>query len=222
MKTFYSHLDETNGRGGTAFLFRETYGLKQVENPQSADIIVFNGGADIGTVIYGEEPADRGIPKMASQRDRQEIALFEMFKDNPSKLLIGICRGGQLLNCLNGGKLWQDVNGHHSSHKMMDQRTGELLDITSTHHQQFRPTQAAIIVGLSSESTAKRAQEGIKHFSKVIPDQLRDGKDVEIVFYEETRSLCIQGHPEYVPGSRFSDYTWELINEFFPRTRAAC
>ncbi len=218
MKTFYSHLDETPYRGGTTYLFRNTYGLTQVHNPVEADIIIWNGGEDIGTAIYGEDPVSRNIPATLSRRDTHEIAIFERFKDDPNKLLVGICRGAQLLNCLNGGSLWQDVNGHQGNHSMLDRRTGEVLQITSTHHQQFRPGKLAEVIGISSQSTAKQAQDILKHFERQA--DLKNGDDVEIVWYPGTRSLCIQGHPEYVPGSRFSDYTLELIKEFFPKQDA--
>lgn len=217
MKTFYSHLDETPHRGGTAYLFRNTYGLEQVHNPAKADIIIWNGGEDIATSIYNEDPISRNIPKSLSKRDREEIDMFNEFSYGSTKLLLGICRGAQLLNVLNGGSLWQDVNGHHTSHPMMDLRTGETIQVTSTHHQQFRPGVLGQLIGVSSQSTAKAAMGELKHFIKV-PD-LKHGQDAEIVWYPHTRSLCIQGHPEYVPGSRFSDYTLDLIKEFYQKSQ---
>lgn len=220
MKTFYSHLDESPGKGGTAWLFREYYGLQQVTKPEDADVIIWNGGEDIGTSIYGEQPVNRGIPYQRSARDRQEIMMFDKFKNDKTKLLLGICRGAQLLNVLNGGTLWQDVNGHHSSHDMLDLRTGEVINVTSTHHQQFRPDlEFGQIIGIASRSTAKSAQDGLKHMTTT--QDLAKAEDVEIVWYPVSRSLCIQGHPEYVPGSRFADYTLELLNTFFPKQQAA-
>lgn len=220
MKTFYSHKDEVSGRGGTAWLFTNTYGLTQVSDPKDADIIVWNGGADIATSIYGEQPVGRGIPFELSSRDRNEIELFNKFKDDKTKLLVGICRGGQLLNVLNGGTLYQDVDRHGRDHLMVDTRSGEILNITSTHHQQFRPDMhVAQVIGLSAETTYQQAEEGVNH-PKHTTQNLMGGQDVEIVWYPDHRSLCIQGHPEYVPGSRFSDYTLGLLKEFFPAKAA--
>lgn len=209
MKTFYSHLDFPN-RGTMTYLLSQVYHLKEVEDPADADIIVWNGGEDIATSIYLEQPTLYSVPFKKSRRDIDEIALFEEYKDDSTKFLLGICRGAQLLNCLNGGKLYQDVNGHQSSHDMVDLRTKEVLKVTSTHHQQMIPApKGAEVIGVSSCSTYKDHEAGLESFTP--SKDLVKGQDVEIVWYPETRTLCIQGHPEYVPGSRFSDYTLELI-----------
>lgn len=214
-KKFYSHRDEA----GMARLFAQRYGMERVFDPADADIIIWNGGADIATSLYGEKPVAVGIPEHLSPRDEEEVSLFEKYRNDATKLLIGVCRGGQLLNVLNGGKLYQDVNGHGGDHLMIDTRTNEIITVTSTHHQQFRPNHAtANVIGLSSESTFKNSASGSGAVVKT--DNLLKGHDVEIVWYPDTRSLCIQGHPEYVPNSRFAEYTLELINEFFP-TKAA-
>lgn len=217
MKTFYSYLDDI---WGASRVFAGSYGLKQVSDPKDADIIVLNGGADIATSIYDEEPVSHGGPPTMSRRDMAEIELFERFKDDKSKFFVGICRGGQLLNCLNGGKLFQDVDRHYSSHPMVDVRTGQVVETTSVHHQAFRPNyHTAQIIAVASESTYKNSQElGVQRLETT--KNLMKGQDVEVCYYPDTRALCIQGHPEYVPGSTFSDYCWGLIKEFFPAKAA--
>jgi GMP synthase-like glutamine amidotransferase len=210
MKTFYSHLDYP-GYGTIHNLFTRTYGLAVVKHPEDADVIVWNGGEDIATSIYLEHPVMRGIPYTKSYRDDQEIALFDLFKADPTKLLLGICRGAQLLNCLNGGKLWQHVDKHGRSHQMLDVQTGETLEVTSTHHQQMIPAKNdGVLIGISSESSYKEHEEGTE--TPTPSKDLKVGVDVEIMWYPNTRSLCIQGHPEYVPNSRFSSYTLELMH----------
>ncbi|CAM6031252.1 unnamed protein product [Sphagnum compactum] len=186
--------------------------MTEVKTPDEADIIIWNGGEDIGTEIYNQKPVDYGIPNMKSRRDYDEIKMFEKFRSRSGKLLLGICRGSQLLNCLNGGSLWQDVDGHHRSHPMIDMLTGETVEVTSTHHQQMRPHKKGVVIGLSSKSEHKRAQ-GEANIVSTSSD-LKYGQDVEIVWYPDTHTLCIQGHPEYVPNSRFAQYTLELLNSF--------
>ena len=196
------------------------YKMKEVDDPNDADVIVWNGGEDISTSIYLEQSVVRGVPSSMSSRDIDEIALFNEYKNDPSKLLIGICRGAQLLNCLNGGKLYQDVDGHNRSHDMMDLRSGEVVQVTSTHHQQMiAAPKGGEIIGVASCSKYKDHESGIEHF--VTSRDLRHGADVEIMWYPKTRSLLIQGHPEYVPNSRFASYTLELMKEFYPKKMAA-
>jgi len=221
MKTFYSFRDET-GPGGCSWLLKNSYGMEEVQKPSEADVIIWNGGEDIGTSIYMETPVNRSIPFQPSSRDMTEMEMFIDFRGLPGKLLLGICRGSQLLNCLNGGKLYQDVDGHFRSHKMIDLPTGEILEVTSTHHQMMRPNvKDGIVIGISSMSSYKDSGYfGIQQFKPV--QNLRNGEDVEIVWYPKTHSLCIQGHPEYVPNSRFASYTYELMQKCYSEIGQSC
>lgn len=210
MKTYYSHLADWP-LGGMERLFSTQYGLTQVGTPAEADVIIWNGGEDIGTSIYNERPCMSGIPLQASKRDTAEIAMWNEFKSRPNKLLLGVCRGSQLLNCLNGGSLWQHVDGHNGSHEMVDLRSGEVVAVTSTHHQQMIPPEKeGVVIGVASKSTIKMRDGHRK--AHVPTSNLRDGLDVEIMWYPRTHTLCIQGHPEYVPNSRFASYTKELLD----------
>lgn len=200
-KLKFCSLTDGDGGGSMTHLMRRA-GYEPVDSPDKADIIIFNGGADIGTSIYGETPIYRGIPAIPSVRDQYEIDIFDKFKDQ--KLFVGICRGAQLLNCLNGGTLWQDVNNHGRDHMMLDTRTNERIPITSTHHQMMRPGKDAQIWGVSSESTRKQAEND---------HRIEKEQDMEVVWYPVNSSLCIQGHPEYVPGSRYAEYCLNLIEE---------
>lgn len=184
---------------------------------EEADVICFNGGTDIATSIYGERPALRGVPGMKSARDFDEVEVFDRFKF-PPKLKLGICRGAQLLNCLNGGTLWQDVDGHGSDHKMTVVETGHVMKITSTHHQMMRPNlQRGLIIGVSDESTYKLAE----HAEFPAAFFTDDHKDAEIVYYADTNSLCIQGHPEYIPGSEFATYSLDLVDKYLASANPA-
>lgn len=212
-KTFCSLYDSYEDR--SAHLFRG-YGFREVRHCEDADIIVFNGGADIGTSIYNEQPIYRGIPLNPSRRDQNEINLFNKYK-NSKKLFVGICRGAQLLNCLNGGTLWQDVNNHTRSHMMLDVESGERIMVTSTHHQMMRPHYtSAHIIGVADEATRKAAD--LQLAFEAYPDA---HKDTEIVYYAKSHSLCIQGHPEYVPNSKFADYCLDLIHKYLHEVQNA-
>ena len=204
---FYSIWDG-NGHGTMTRLLIN-YGFLEANTPEEADFLVFNGGADIATEIYDEVPVMRGIPEEIQPRDLEEISLYRKFV---GKLpFIGICRGAQLLNCLNGGSLWQHVTDHQVDHKMTDLRTGESFFVTSTHHQMMRPTKKAEIIGVSQEARRKYSDKDTweRAGAKTVEDQ----DDIEAVYYADTRSLCIQGHPEYVPNSDFANWSIKLLNE---------
>lgn len=201
---FYS-IWESGAWNGTMGALLSGYGFEAVDEPHLADILVFNGGEDIATSIYGEKPVFGGIPEHPSTRDRHEIGLFDEFLGK--KFMLGICRGAQLLNCLNGGKLWQHVNNHQMDHQMLDELTGESFMVTSTHHQMMRPSASAQLIGTAKKSTKKAADTA--NWAGT-PD-----KDIEVVYYADGKSLCIQGHPEYVPHTKFSNWSIDLLKTKF-------
>lgn len=207
-KTFYSIGENHESYNGTTVYLLNRYGFEEVATVENADILVFNGGRDIGTEIYNELPVAKGIPFKRSRRDDYEIGLFNEFVGR--KFFLGICRGAQLLNCLNGGSLWQHVTGHQTDHKMADLKSGKVLDVTSTHHQMMRPSSTAEIIGVSAKAESKYAED-VCHKATILPKDLKLGEDIEVVWYNDTRSLCIQGHPEYVPNSEFSDWSIDLM-----------
>ena len=72
------------------------------------DALILTGGADIDPSFYHEDP----IPELEfvdQDRDRFEAELLRqaMKKGLP---ILGICRGHQLMNVVNGGTLWQDFS----------------------------------------------------------------------------------------------------------------
>jgi len=191
--------------------------FEEVFTPSIADMIIFNGGADIATSIYGEEPVMRGIPLEVSRRDQREMDLFDEAVDR-GLFMLGICRGAQLLNCLNGGSLWQHVDGHHSNHDMFEIKTGRIIYTTSTHHQQMRPAKGAEIICVANCSTIKHRDDEKKAFVKHM--DRATGDDLEVCYYSKTQTLCIQGHPEYVPLSDFAKWSVDLILSKYHQERS--
>lgn len=212
-KLKYCSLNDYGGRGSVSG-FLNDYGFEYVSDVDFADIIVFNGGEDIGTELYAERPVMRSIPQYASRRDEFEK---NVFNTHQGKFFLGICRGSQYLNVLNGGTLWQHVDNHTRNHFMNDVETGERIMVTSTHHQMMRPNLlTGKVIATAHEATEKMAYEIIAKVGSPKFDA-----DTEVVWYSNTRTLCIQGHPEYVPGSKFADYSIGLINKYFDEKAVA-
>lgn len=172
-------------------MFRErgwiaTSVLKTEQDVEELSLVCFTGGSDIEPKLYGEA----AIPKTytAPYRDEYELKVYETLKtyDLP---MVGICRGGQLLNVLSGGKMWQDVDGHGGSHVALDLATNRELWVTSTHHQMMRPGADAELLCTARKSTYRQ--------SASYYDKSEEFTDIEAVYYPTTKSLCFQGHPEY-------------------------
>ncbi len=72
------------------------------------DGLILQGGSDISPKYYNEEPTHYE-PCEFDSRDYFEIELINSFK-KLNKPILGICRGMQLLNIVDGGSLYQDVS----------------------------------------------------------------------------------------------------------------
>ena len=161
---------------------------------KEADIVCFTGGQDINPRLYNEQP--HRSTYWSDKRDEYELAAFK--ETSPEQLKVGICRGAQLLNVLNGGTLWQDVDRHTSTHTATDVLTGKTHLVSSLHHQMMVPTKDAEIITVASESTRYSDENG--DFSPVLWDCL----DIEALWYGKTNSLLVQYHPEF---SGYADCT---------------
>lgn len=159
-----------------------------LEATEDFDVIMMTGGADLSPSLYGEKI----IPgtSINAARDLKEVGFIS--KKGSKRPKVGICRGGQLLNVLSGGRMWQDVDNHaiagtHAC-KLEDL---SVVQVTSTHHQMMIPGMGARILGTASLSTRKTSEAGSFKFKSNI------GEDKEILWYNKTQSLCFQPHPEY-------------------------
>lgn len=159
-----------------------------IDNPDEADALVFTGGEDVCPVLYGEKILN--VTHFNYARDQKEQAIYNKY---PDKVKIGICRGGQFLNVMNNGTMWQDVNNHTRNHKMFlfpkDIMPDDEVEVTSTHHQMM-------IMGPEAKSLAyaREATEKLRAGKEIISNVLSDS---EVLWYEKTKSFCFQPHPEY-------------------------
>ena len=97
---------------------------------ETVNLIQFTGGEDVDPSYYKETKHPRTYSN--PRRDAVEAAIFHEWKGKVA--MAGICRGGQFLNVMNGGRMWQDVNNHAigGTHEAFD-RVSELpVQVTST------------------------------------------------------------------------------------------
>ena len=72
------------------------------------DGMIFSGGHDIAPIRYGEEPHQK-LQEICPERDEFDFLLYRLAKEH-SLPILGICRGFQLMNVSEGGKLYQDLS----------------------------------------------------------------------------------------------------------------
>lgn len=181
--------------------------FNKLKNDDKVDLILFTGGSDVNPEEYGEETGK--YTSIDLKRDSLEIKVFKKFRYVPK---LGICRGAQLLTVLSGGKLIQHVTGHSGDHNIVIDKLGTFV-MTSTHHQMMNP------YNLDKESYSLKAWS--KNFlsdtylnglnSEISLD--KEFLEPEIVEYFNTKSLCIQGHPEFGNDS-IKEVTLMLLDNF--------
>lgn len=133
---------------------------------KGSDLVCFTGGKDVSPTLYGQINHSSYV---SEKRDLNCVYLY-----NQARLhnlpCIGICRGGQFLNVMNGGSMIQHIEDHGTSHNILFEE--QFYHATSTHHQEMIPSKDACTIGYSS-------------FDNV----------VEVVVYPD--DVCFQPHPEY-------------------------
>jgi len=187
-----------------------------------ADCIVFTGGTDVNPSMYGETRS-AFVSSVDDVRDREEKEIFHYALEHGIPM-IGICRGAQFLNVMNGGKLVQHITGHTDSHDIkingsvkFDKRN---IKVTSTHHQMMVPdiTKSHELLAYGEDLAVQMSGLPLPEYTSYTEKYnggLFSGKEPEVLWYDTTNSLCVQYHPEYMDkdsdGAKFFQF---LIEEF--------
>lgn len=182
-----------------------------IENPiTKVDLILFIGGKDIHHRLY-EQKEGHTYNTYDQLRDMRECVLFNKYPVNIPKL--GICRGAQLITALSGGDIIQNVYNHRMPHKILTDDSEEMF-ATSSHHQMMYPhkldSKFFKILATSASKESSFYSDANNKRLKVIPDF----KEPEIVYYNNTKSLAIQGHPEKrSASSKYKIHCLKLIDK---------
>ena len=160
-----------------------------LKDPENFDLLVFTGGEDVCPAMYGHT-SPKHFCAYNVKRDIYEQQFYELAlsKNIP---MTGICRGSQFLNVMAGGTLMHHITNHGSSHTI-ETIDGDIMEVTSTHHQMCLPAKNGHIVAWSSN---KRST--VYYGDK---DEKVDytGKEVEGVYYPDKNIFAVQFHPEYM------------------------
>ena len=178
---------------------------QKAKSIDKADVVVFGGGSDVDPALYGEKCHQSTF--FDHLRDSQDMEAYAYCLENGIPMF-GICRGAQFLHVMNGGKLYQDVNNHNSSHAMYLQREKVLLkNVSSVHHQMVIPAPelGMEVLGTSSIATMRHHNDTTTSMGTM--------NDVEAFFYRDTCCFGVQGHPEYRGYTEFSVWTMKMLEE---------
>ena len=189
----------------------EDLGWALTKNIRLADLIQFTGGEDVSPYLYGHHKHPTTHTNLARDRRERQVFLFGKKAGIP---MAGICRGGQFLNVMCGGTLFQDVDNHVGEHDVIDERTSEVFRASSTHHQMMIPGPEGVVICTASES-CRRERMPTKTTIRRMTNDGPLGEDIEAVHYPEDMAFCFQPHPEFYRltdlSNRYGAYLEELL-----------
>jgi GMP synthase-like glutamine amidotransferase len=195
---------------GGSFAYHDMFmslGYQVIDTMEGANLVCFTGGEDVNPSLYGHEK--HPTTYFSIFRDTKERSYFEKALDLRIPM-VGICRGGQFLNVMSGGEMYQDVSNHTYDHIIIDRETGETVWVSSTHHQMMKPAKNAIIIATAEEggwrvSYDPQTKNFVKEDSSV---------DYEVLYYPSTKALCFQPHPEFGGYDNMRRYFAGLLNKY--------
>jgi len=175
---------------------------EHVVSPEDADVLLFSGGSDVTPWMYGQ--AALSSTAYSVNRDEQNKSTFDMF---PDKIKIGICRGSQFLNVMNGGTLYQDVTNHTSNHGIFTD-DGKYVMVNSTHHQMMYDIGDGELLGWSEGLSDYYKTDNFLYTTPVLFEP-------EIVKWPNTKSIGFQYHPEWMNKEAHARVLFnEYVNKF--------
>lgn len=188
--------------------FSTAISVQHPDQLKKEHVLILHGGGDISPSYYGQKKSKRGFG-FDEPTDRDTLE-WEMI-NQAVKMgipIVGICRGAQMLCAFDGGHLIQHIEDHQGAdHNIIDTRTLEVVRGNTCHHQMMVPRDDHhnLILAHTIEET-KGYDENDKAFTIInVP---------EVVYFHQLKAIGIQGHPEWMQGSKFTNYCSNLIKEF--------
>ena len=195
-------------------------GWTTVSSIAESDLVLFIGGADVNPALYNEKV--HATTHYNHRTDEIDVMAYKEAQ-KLGKPCVGICRGGQFLNVMNNGSLYQDVDNHTRSHLAYllgdDEGNGGFV-VSSTHHQMMIPSRLGYIRLIAKESNHKEYMplQTSKEYMPIVDDKrtadLMDEEfyDVESVYYPQTQCYCFQPHPEFDGYEACTEFFFNEIN----------
>lgn len=168
-----------------------------------ADVVIFTGGADVSPSLYGEEAHLTVFSD--KERDEECVKLYKEAVDKGIPM-VGICRGAQFIHVMRGGKLYQDVDGHNSSHLITDGKNK--IWSSSVHHQMVIPQEGMEIVAWSDPP--KSTSRWLNPKTSIMSDAI----EVEAFYYDDIVAFGTQGHPEYANVQGYTEWFIEKLEQY--------
>lgn len=187
----------------------------------TCDGFILTGGVDVHPDFYNGKAVYNNSPgAFQPERDAFEEKIYRYSQEKKLPVL-GICRGMQLINVLEGGKLIQDLDNGNERHKKeasdkehnIVAETGSLLNevsnavqgaVNSAHHQAIDPNSIGNNLKVNAyDDDNEKIIEGLEFKDK-------SGKGF---------MLCVQWHPERMKNKEENPFSENIKQEFLAAVR---
>ncbi len=203
-----SYLDSIELCGGIPIMIPYCKDTDNIDHYiEMADGCVFTGGADVDTELYGEQPKYNTV-YMTKCRDRHEEVLYKKWMKT-GKPTLGICRGLQFINTMEGGTLHQDIPVERSTIHSNTKHSAT-IEAGTIMEEVFGNNE--IVINSLHHQCIKRLADTLK-----VSAHSKDDYIIEAVEHKTLPMLAVQFHPERQCGDwREDDLTnmEPLFNKF--------
>ena len=179
----------------------------KAETPGDADLVVFTGsGHDVDPQLYGELP--HKSTEVNAAIDKANLTLYGYCVKHGIPMF-GVCGGAQILHVAEGGKLYQDVDGHNGPHTMWDVVGKQLIQrVSSVHHQLCIPNEAGGMEVIGKSNAARERWLNDKE------SRVGSQMDVEAFYYRKHCIIGVQGHPEYAGYNAYTVWCMKQLDHY--------
>jgi gamma-glutamyl-gamma-aminobutyrate hydrolase PuuD len=200
-----------------AKLFSRT-GCYRADSVDEADLVIFGGGSDVEPLLYGEANEEMHPSVFYdSKRDAADMEIYLQARAIGVPIM-GVCRGAQFLHVMNGGKLYQDIDGHNGAHKAFALQQKDMIDnVSSVHHQACMFNREGGMEVLLTNAGAT----SVRWLNKDIKDT-KPNITIEAFYYRDTGCFGVQGHPEYSGFNKYSMWCLERVSDLFVNSQDFC
>lgn len=165
------------------------------EQVSLVDGIIISGGHDVFPLNYNEELAPK-ISEVFPERDKYEMCLINEAKKF-NKAILGICRGFQLINVLEGGSLYQDLS-YMNNDRLLKHSQGHTPSLATHYVNVKEESILKEIVGKEKIMVNSFHHQAIKEVAKdfVVSAVANDGVVEAIENKAYKFYMGVQWHPE--------------------------
>lgn len=176
------------------------------------DALILSGGQDINPLLWNEEPHNK-LGTIMPKRDTFDSKLFKIALEL-KKPVLGICRGEQIINVVEGGSLYQDISLIENSYVKHNQ---QCLPSVATHTAQIKEgTKLYEILNEKEVHVNSFHHLGVKKVAPgyIVSATAKDGVVEAIEKIGEDFVIGVQWHPEMMTKdcSKMKNIFMALVN----------